>query len=83
MADFKVGKVTHYFDKIGVAVVELEDTLVVGDKIRIAGASDDFTQTVTSMQIEHEPIQEAKKGMTVGMKVDKPVAVGSEVYKMA
>lgn len=83
MADFKVGKVTHYFDKIGVAVVELEDTLAMGDKIRIAGTKDEFTQTVNSMQIEHEPIQEAKKGMTVGMKVDKPVAVGSEIYKVA
>lgn len=83
MADFKVGKITHYFDKIGVAVVEVLNTLAVGDTIRIAGNPDDFTQTVDSMQVEHEQIQEAKKGMTVGMKVSQPVTVGNEVFRVS
>lgn len=82
MADLKVGKITHYFDKIGVAVVELEETLKVGDQIKITGHGDEFTQTVTSMQIEHQPIQEAKKGESIGLKVDQPVKEGDEVYKI-
>jgi len=82
MADIKVGKVTHYFDKIGVAVVELTDRLAVGDTIRISRSSSDFTQTVSSMQVEHKQIEEAKKGDTVGLKVDEPVDVGDEVFKV-
>lgn len=83
MADFKVGKVTHYFDKIGVAVVELTGPLLAGDSIKISGKKGEFTMTVGSMQIEHEQIKEAKKGSTVGMKVDQPVTEGDEVYKLS
>lgn len=83
MADFKVGKVTHYFDKIGVAVVELTGPLLTGDLIKISGKKGDFTMTVGSMQIEHEQIKEAKKGSTIGMKVDQPVTEGDEVFKLS
>ena len=83
MADFKVGKITHYFDKIGVAVVELSDSLSVGDNIKISGHDSELTMPVTSMQIEHEQIKEAKKGDTVGMKVDQEVKEGDEVYKVS
>lgn len=83
MADFKVGKVTHYFDKIGVAVVELSAPLSAGDSIKISGHDKDFTMNVSSMQVEHEQIQDAKKGNTVGMKVDQPVVEGDEVYKVS
>lgn len=83
MADFKVGKVTHYFDKIGVAVVELSDRLSAGDSIKISGKDKEFVMHVSSMQIEHESIQEAKKGDTVGMKVDQAVEEGDQIYKVA
>lgn len=83
MTDFKVGTITHYFDKIGVAVVELSDSLSVGETIRITGNGGDFTQKVESMQIEHEQIENAKKGDTVGMKVEQPVQPQNEVYKVA
>ncbi|MGI5826066.1 MAG: hypothetical protein ACOX50_01485 [Patescibacteria group bacterium] len=82
MADVKVGKITHYFDRIGVAVVELSDTLKTGDKVRIGGIIEDFQMTVSSMQVEHEQLEEAKKGDTIGMKVDQPVKVGDEVFKL-
>lgn len=55
-----IGRVTHYFSKIGVAVIELSDTLKVGDTIRIVGGITDFTQTVESMEIEHEKVQKPK-----------------------
>jgi len=77
-----VGKVTHYFTNIGVAVVELEDALKVGDEISIEGATTNFTQKVESMQIEHENVEEAKKGDSVGMKVIDRVREGDQVFKV-
>jgi putative protease len=76
--------VTHYFDKIGVAVLELTGNLSVGDTIKIAkNGGDDFTMAVQSMQVEHEQIKEAKKGDTVGLKMDQPVKEGDEVFKVS
>lgn len=83
MADAKVGTVTHYFDKIGVAVVDLTDGLKVGDSIKISGRGQEFTMKVDSMQEEHNQIQEAKKGQAVGLKVTQPVKEGDEVYKVS
>ena len=80
---FKVGKVTHYYDKIGVAVVELMADLSVGDAIKFTrGGEDIFEQTVESMQVEHNKIQSAKKGDIVGLKVNQPVKEGSEIFKL-
>lgn len=83
MADLKVGVVTHYFDKIGVAVVEFIGSLSVGDQIKISGNNKELAMTVNSMQVEHQQIQDAKKGDTVGMKVDQEVTEGDEVYKVS
>lgn len=82
MSAYKIGKVTHYYDKIGVAVVELSGDLAVGDKIKFArGGEDMFEQEVSSIQVEHSKIQSAKKGDVVGLKVDAEVKEGAEVYK--
>jgi putative protease len=75
-----VGKVTHYFDKISVAVIELSGTLKVGDKISIEGATTNVKQTVESMQIEYKPVQSAKKGESVGLKVPDRVREKDDVY---
>ena len=77
-----IGKVAHYFSKIEVAVIELSDTLSVGDTIRIVGGEDtDFTQTIKSMEVEHEKIDKAKSGDAVGTKVSQKVREGYKVYK--
>jgi putative protease len=76
----EVGKVSHYFSKIGVAVIELTDTLKVGDMIHIKGATSDFTQKVDSMQIEHAAVPEAKKGESIGMKVKEHVREHDQVF---
>ncbi len=81
MADKKMGKVTHYYDHIGVAVVELKVKLSVGDKIKFSGHGVEFSQEVSSIQIEHANVQSAKKGQIVGLKVDKKVKDGAEVFK--
>lgn len=80
--DYKIGKITHYFDKIGVSVLELTDALSVGDAIKIDNHGDEFTMTVDSMQVEHEQIKEAKKGQSVGMKTTQPVKPGADVYRV-
>jgi len=79
----EVGKVTHFFSKIGVAVVDLTATLSVGDRIRIQGPTTDFEQTVDSMQIEHENVKTAKKDQSVGLKVKERVRENDTVYKLA
>jgi translation elongation factor EF-Tu-like GTPase len=78
-----IGEVTHYFGKIGVAVVKLSDDLKVGDQIKIVGKKgEEFTQTVESMQIEHKNVQEAKAGDLIGLKVSQKVREGYKVYKI-
>lgn len=78
----EVGKITHYYNKIGVGIVELSDKLKVGDKIHIKGHSEDFDQEVGSMQIDHKPTEEAKKGDVIGLKMDEKVHEGDVVYKV-
>lgn len=82
MTDTKVGTVTHFYDKIGVAVINVLSPLKVGDRIKISGHDKEFEQEITSMQVEHQDIQAAKKGNDVGMKMDQPVKDGDEVYKV-
>ena len=78
-----IGKVTHYFDKIKVAIIELDGPLNVGDKIRIIGGeSTDFDQDVESMEIEHEKIKKGKKGDSVGVETKEKVREGYKVYKI-
>ncbi|MFH1073214.1 MAG: hypothetical protein V1743_07340 [Nanoarchaeota archaeon] len=77
-----VGRITHYYDHIQVAVVEVLRQIKVGDRIRIKGHTTDFEMTVHSMQIEHESIPEAKKGDDIGMKVTGPVKEHDLIYKV-
>lgn len=77
-----VGKVKHYFSKIGVAVIELNNALKVGDEISIEGAATNVVQKVESMQIEHKNVDHAKKGESVGMKVADKVREGDMVFKV-
>tara|TARA_Y100000310_G_scaffold203351_1_gene203587 strand:- start:22081 stop:22389 length:309 start_codon:yes stop_codon:yes gene_type:complete len=78
----EVGKISHYFTNLGVGIIELKGTLKVGDKIRIKGATTDFEQKVDSMQIEHDKVEEAKKGKSVGLKVKDQVRQNDVVYKL-
>ena len=78
----EIGKVTHYFDKIGVMVVKLTDKIAVGDRIKVKRGNEEFEETVESMQIEHENIEKAKKGEEVAIKVSQPTKEGATVYKV-
>lgn len=84
MANFKIGTVTHFYDKIGVAIINLDADLAVGEKIKFErGGEDLFEQNVDSIQIEHNTLESAKKGDVVGLKVSQPLKEGSEVYKVS
>ena len=76
----QVGKVSHYYDKIGVAIINLSASLKVGDKIKFEGHGADFEQTVDSIEVEHEAVQKAKKGDPVGVKVGQKVKEDTAVY---
>jgi putative protease len=77
----EVGKVVHYYDKLGVAIIELQAPLAVGDTIKVKHGDAEFEQPVTSMQVEHQTVQSAKKGESVGVKVDQKAKEGSIVLK--
>lgn len=83
MAEKAIGKVTHYFGNVGVAVLNLTGKLKVGDDIHLLGHGADFTQKVESMQVDHQPIQAAKKGDDIGLKVDDKVKPGTGVFLAA
>lgn len=83
MAEVELGKVTHYFSKIGVAAIEItQDTLAVGDTIHVQGHTSDFTQTIDSMQIDGQPVEEATVGQSVGIKVAEHAREHDMVYKV-
>lgn len=75
-----VGKITHFYPNISVAVVDVLATIKQGDKIKIEGHGRSFEQKVASMQIEHAQIKEAKKGQSIGMKVAQEAKEGDLIY---
>ncbi len=77
-----IGKVSSYFSNVGVAAIELEDSIKVGDTIRIKGHTTDFTQEIDSMQIDRKPVEKAKKGQSIGVKVPDRVRPNDKVYKV-
>ena len=77
----KVGRVSHFFGRINVAIIELTDTISVGDQIFIKGPTTDLEQTVDSMEIEHAKVQRAEAGQSIGMKVNARVRENDIVYK--
>lgn len=80
MADKKIGTITHFFDKISVGIIKLDGKLKVGNKVRIQGGTTNFEQEISEIQLEHESIQEGKKGQEVGVKVNEKVREGDTVY---
>jgi len=81
MAKDLVGKISHYYPKIGVAVVDVTGSLKVGDKISIEGSTTNIHQTVGTIQVEHKNVDSAGKGDSVGMKVSDRVRLNDNVYR--
>ncbi len=82
MAEISVGKVSHYFSHLHVAAVELTGTLAVGDVVHIHGHTTDFVQPVHSLQVEHQAVQVAGPGQSVGMEVRDHAREHDIVFKI-
>ncbi len=81
--EIEIGKITHFFGHISVGVIEItSDVLKVGDTIHVKGATSDFTQKIDSMQIDHESVEEAKAGQSIGLKVSEHVREHDTVFKV-
>lgn len=78
----EIGKVVHYYSKIGVGVIELNKDLKVGETIKIKGATSDFDQKVDSMQVDHKNIEEAKAGQSIGLKIKEHARENDKVFKV-
>jgi len=76
------GKVIHYYDKIGVAVVKLEKILKVEDKVKFEKGDNSFEQIIESMQLEHKSVNSGKKNEEIAIKVDQAVKSGTLIYKL-
>jgi translation elongation factor EF-1alpha len=80
----EIGRITHYFSRLGVGVVELvAGELRVGDTIHIKGHTTDFYQKVESMQVEHQQVSVAKKGDSIGLKVIDQVREHNKVFRVS
>lgn len=78
----EIGRVVHFYSKIGVAIIQLDGELNVGESIAVIGSTTDLKQNVKSMQVEHQNIEDAKPGDLVGLKVKDRVREGDTVFKL-
>jgi putative protease len=83
MEEEKVGKVEKFFVKPSVAAIEVTaGVLKPGDKLHFKGHTTDFEETITSMQMDNQPIEEARPGDLIGIKVKERVRENDTVYKV-
>jgi hypothetical protein len=83
MMEEEIGRVTHFFPKIGVAMIEITaGSLKVGETIRVKGHTSDFTQTVESLRQENLSVPEVNQGVSAGLKVKELVREGDKIYKV-
>lgn len=83
MPEEEIGVVTHYFSHIPAAAAKLTKPLKVGETIRIKGHTTDFQMQVTSMQVEHTDVSEAKPGDSIGIKVPEKCREHDKLYKVS
>ncbi len=76
------GEITHYLDKINVAIIKTTLPLKQNDLVLIEGDEYIFTQVITGMQIDRKDVKRAQKGSHIGMKVDHPAKVGGKIFKI-
>ncbi len=74
-----LAEVTHYYDRLGVAILKLKAPMHVGDLVTFHRGEQEFSQPISSLQIEHAQVDTAKKGDLVGVKVNEPVKEGAVV----
>ncbi len=80
--EVEIGKVTHYFNHLNVAVLKLTDSLKLGDTVHILGHVTDLTERISSMQVNHRPVVAVKPGDDVAVSVEEPVREHDVVYRI-
>jgi putative protease len=80
--EVRIGKITHYYNKIAVAVMVTSGEMKIGDYLHIRGHTTDFYQPVTSMEIEHQQVSSVGPASEVALKVKEEVRRGDRVYKV-
>jgi len=80
--EVEIGRVTHYYNHLNVAVLKLTDGLKLGDRIHILGHSTDLIERVASMEVQHHPVVWVKPGDDVAVKVTEPVHEHDLVYRI-
>ncbi len=76
----QIGKITHYYSKLGVGIIKLNKELKVGDTIQIKGHTSDFKQKVNEIQFDHKNIEKGKQGQEVGVKLNEKIRDGDLVF---
>ena len=77
----EIGKVTHWYDKVGVAVLDLSSALKIGDKVKVKKGEEEFEETLSSMQVDHKDVSSAQKGDEVAVKFSQKAKEGAVIYK--
>jgi U32 family peptidase len=77
----EIGKVVHWYDKIGVAVIKLDGGLKIGDKVKVSRGETEFEEDISSMQLDHKPIEAGKKGQEIAIKFSQPAKDGARISK--
>ena len=83
MSGIRIGEVTHFYDRLSVAVLKLTEPIRVGDMLHLLGHHTDFRQKVESIQIEHQEVTEAGPGQDVAVKVAQKVHPGDTVFRVS
>lgn len=79
MEEKEIGKINHWYDKIGVAVIDLQGALKVGDKIKVRRGEEEFESVVESMEVDHKQVSSAKKGDGVAIKLPNKTKEGAVI----
>lgn len=79
----RIGTVTHYYNRIGVAVLELDAPLKLGERLLFLGHTSEFIQPVNSLEIDHRKVQEVGAGAEVAIKVMRRVRERDQVFKVS
>jgi translation elongation factor EF-1alpha len=83
MPEQLIGTVVHYFKGPSVAVVRVtEGELVVGDRVRFHGHTTEFTEQVTSMEVNHQKVPRAQVGDEVAIQIADRARPHDQVFKV-
>lgn len=83
MSEIEVGVVVKFFAKPSVAAIEVRSgSIKNGDMLRFKGHTTDFSETVSSMEIDNNVVEEAPAGSLIGIKVKERVRENDKVYKV-